>query len=472
MLPLVVAVLMLVSTTCGENPAVQVVLNNKGLQYGKQVGVEWIKEKLKLVTLPEISGDIIGIYYKLSGISITQFDFPEPSVEFYQDIAGFKTSASGLSFALTGEWTTRLGIIHDGGSFDMTIYILDVTSAVEMGKDADGHLSVTSQHCDARVGDVDIQFHGGASWIFQPFVEPFKGKIMGEIESSLCPNVEKSIASLESHLQAMNVSFEVGQDLTFDLPLTGAPVVDASSMNLGLKGEFYDIKSHMEPPFVSKPFTMPQQPACMLSAGLSEFTLNSASYQLYSAGLLQVLITDSMIPPSFPLHLNTSSMGPFIPQLPKLFPDLLMTLLVYAGEMPMFSFQPGVVKLDFQGAVKASAIQPNGTQTPLFKLNADLQSSGKVWIDGDRLKGSMTMDNFTLTLASSEVGTFQTGTLEQLTKTGLMLSFAKLNAKLGKGFVLPRMKQAELVNTVLAVEEGFIAIFSDAQVSLTDRGFN
>ncbi|XP_074500893.1 bactericidal permeability-increasing protein-like [Sebastes fasciatus] len=472
MLPLVVAVLMLVSSTCGENPAVQVVLNNKGLQYGKQVGVEWIQEKLELVTLPEISGDIIGIYYKLSGISITQFDFPEPSVEFYQDIAGFKTSASGLSFALTGDWETSLGIIHDGGSFDMTIYNLDVTSAVELGKDADGHLSVTSYSCDARVGDVDVQFHGGASWIFQPFVDPFKGKIKGEIESSLCPNVEESIASLESHLQAMNVSFEVGQDFTFDLPLTGAPVIDASSMNLGLKGEFYDIKSHTEVPFVSKPFTMPQQPGYMLSAGLSEFTLNSYLYRLFSAGLLQVLITDSMIPPSFPVHLNTSSMGPFIPQLPKLFPDLLMTLLVYAGEMPMFSFQPGVVKLDFQGAVKASAIQPNGTQTPLFKLNADLKSSGKVWIDGDRLKGSITMDNFTLTLASSEVGTFQTNTLEQLTKVGLMLEFAKLNAKFANGFVLPRMKHAELVNTVLGVEEGFIAISSDAKVSLTDRGFN
>ncbi|XP_074500892.1 bactericidal permeability-increasing protein-like [Sebastes fasciatus] len=472
MLPLVVAVLMLVSTTCGENPAVQVVLNNKGLQYGKHVGAGWIQDRLKLISLPEISGKVLDVHYALSGISITQCDFPEPSVEFYQNITGFKTSASGLSVALAGEWTTRLGVIHDGGSFTMAIFSLDVTSAVEMGKDADGHLSVTSQHCDARVGDVDVQFRGGASWIFQPFVKYFKGRIEGEIESSLCSYVEGSIANLESHLQAMNVSFEVGQDFTFDLSLTGAPVIDASSMNLGLKGEFYDIKSHTEPPFVSKPFTMPQQPGYMLSAGLSEFTLNSYLYRLFSAGLLQVLITDSMIPPSFPLHLNTSSMGPYIPQLPKLFPDLLMTLLVYAGEMPMFSFQPGVVKLDFQGAVKAFAIQPNGTQTPLFKLNADLQSSGKVWIDGDRLKGSMTMDNFTLTLASSEVGTFQTVPLEKLTKTGLKLGFAKLNTELANGFVLPRMKHAELVNTVLGVEEGFIAISSDAKVSLTDRGFN
>lgn len=56
-------------------------------------------------------------------------------------------------------------------------------------------------------------------------------------------------------------------------------------------------------------------------------------------------------------------------QLPKIFPGLLMNLQAYAREVPMFSFQPGAVKLDLQCAVKAFAIQPNGTQTPLFKLN-------------------------------------------------------------------------------------------------------
>lgn len=56
-------------------------------------------------------------------------------------------------------------------------------------------------------------------------------------------------------------------------------------------------------------------------------------------------------------------------QLPKMFPGLLMNLQVYAREVPLFSLQPGAVTLGFLGAIKAFAIQPNGTQTPLFKLN-------------------------------------------------------------------------------------------------------
>nr|BAM21037.1 bactericidal permeability-increasing protein [Oplegnathus fasciatus] len=476
MLPSVIVVLMLISFTCGENPAIQVILTDKGLQYGKHVGAGWIQDKLESITFPDISGEIdisiFGtVYYTLTGMTITKCDFPEPSVEFYQDSTGFKTSISGLSVALTGGWRTQFGIIHDGGSFDMAIFNVDVTSVVELGMDPDGHLSVTSVRCEAVVGDVDIQFHGGASWIFEPFVDHYKGRIRGEIEGKICPNVEESIINLESHLQAMKVSFDVDQYLTLDLPLTGSPVVDNSSLNLGLKGEFYSIKTHAEPPFEAQPFTMPEQPDYMLSVGLSEFTLNSASYAYYSAGLFQALINDSMVPPSSPVHLNTSAMGPFIPQLPKMFPGLLMDLQVYAREVPLFSFQPGAVALGFQGAIKAFAIQPNGTQTPLFKLNVDSKFSGKVWIADERLKGSMAMNNLTLTLVSSEVGTFKTDAIEGLARMGATLAMARLNEKLGKGVVLPRMKDVQLVNTVLEMDEGFIAISSDAQL-ITDRGFN
>lgn len=53
---------------------------------------------------------------------------------------------------------------HDGGSFDMAIFSVDVTSVVELGKDADGRLSVTSAACDAKVEDLDLEIHGGARY--------------------------------------------------------------------------------------------------------------------------------------------------------------------------------------------------------------------------------------------------------------------------------------------------------------------
>lgn len=477
MLLSVTGVLGLISLACGESPAIQLILNNKGLQYGKHVWAGWIQEKLELVTLPDISGGVdIGVFgtvsYTLTGITITKCDFPEPSVAFYQDASGFKTSTMGLSVAIEGGWRTRYGIIHDQGSFRMALFDVDVTSVVSLGKDLDGRLSVSSAGCDAQVGDMKIHFWGGASWIFRPFVDHFRGRIRGEIEDKICPAVQESILNLEYHLQAMNVSFDVNKDLTFELPLSGSPTINASSLNLGLKGEFQSIKSPADPPFEAQPFTMPEQPSYMLSMGLSEFTVNSALYGYYSAGLLKALINDSMIPPRSPVRLNTSSFGQFIPQLPKLFPDLLMNLQIYARDLPLFTFLPDAVTLSFKGAAKAFAIQSNGTQTPLFKLNVDSNFSSQVWIADGTLKAFMKMKNFTLTLAASEVGPFKTENLEKFGRMLTSLALAKLNEQLSKGVVLPRTKQAELVNTVLRLEEGFIAVFSDAQVLLAEKGFN
>ncbi|KAF0036479.1 hypothetical protein F2P81_011791 [Scophthalmus maximus] len=434
---------MLFSCAHGENPAIQVILTNKGLQYGKHAGTDWIQKMLEHVTLPDISGKVnvgfwCSIHYTLTNTSIEKCDLPEPSADFYPDATGLKTSMSGLSVALSGQWMTHFGIIHDKGSFDMAILGVDVTSVVELGKDADGHLSVSSANCVAQVGDVEVRFHGGASWIFKRFVKHFKKRISKEIEN---------------------------------------------------RGEFFSEKTRADPPFEAQPFTMPEQQAFMLSLGLSEFTLNSASYVYYSYGVFQRFIDDSMIPPGFPLHLNTSLMGPYVPQLPKMFPGLLMDLHVYARDTPMFSFQPGAVKLGIQGAVKAFAIQPNGTQTPLFQLNIDLTLSSKVWIADGKVKGSVSTDNFTLTLAGSEVGSFGTDALENIARKVVEMGLEILNKhdhetcdrvdlqfivseRLGRGLVLPRLKRAQLVNSVLKVQEGFIALFSDADVFLTDRGFN
>lgn len=299
MLLSVTVVLSLLSCVCGENPAVQVVLTNKGLQYGKHAAADWIQERLSTITFPDITGSVHIVFgdvdYTLTGITIVKCDLPEPSVEFLQNPPGFKTTISDLSIAITGGWRTHFGLIHDGGTFDMAIFNVDVTSVVQLGKEADGHLSVSSISCDAQVGDVDIEFHGGASFIFQPFVEHFKGRIRDEIQKRLCPGVEENIESFENLLHVMNVSVDVNEVLSLALPLTDIPIIGASSMNVGLKGEFYNIKAPVEPPFEARPFTMPDEPSYMLSVGMSDFTLNSASYAYFSAKLLQLLINDSMV---------------------------------------------------------------------------------------------------------------------------------------------------------------------------------
>ncbi|KAM6977728.1 bactericidal permeability-increasing protein [Aplochiton taeniatus] len=398
-------------------------------------------------------------------MTVSQSDVPEPMVEFFEEITGFQAGISGLSIAVSGKWNTNYGIIYDDGWFNLAIFNMDMSSVVQVGSDYAGRLSITSMYCDANIEKAKINFHGGASWIFQLMVESFQGRIKREITERICPAVEHNVAKLEEYLEAMNVAFEVNEALVLEIPLTNSPVMDASSLGLDLKGEFQSCSSKRDPPFMAQPFELHEKEGYMLTMGLSEFTLNSASYGYYSAGLMQALINDSMIPPGSPFHLNTSYFGVLIPQLPKQFPGMLMELQVYAREVPMFSFFPGAIFLDFQGSIKAFALQTNKTLAPLFQLNADSIFNGHFFISAGKLKGSMKMENFTLALISTEVGTFQTAALENFMKTGInMVVMSKVNAKLAKGLALPSMPHGQLVNPVLTLKKGFIAISSDAEV--------
>lgn len=56
-------------------------------------------------------------------------------------------------------------------------------------------------------------------------------------------------------------------------------------------------------------------------------------------------------------------------QLVKLFPGLMMKLLVKTVKTPIITFEPNNATIQATGTVTAYAIQPNGTLTPLFVLN-------------------------------------------------------------------------------------------------------
>lgn len=457
----------LITCASGENPAIQLALTDKGLQTVRHFATGVIQDKLDEVTFPEVRGRIVGIHYTLSGMEIVKCDLPEPSIHFSPDVSGLNLSVSGLSVAVTGNWATHLGVIHDSGTFEMAVFDLSLLSVLTVDRDSGGRLSVSTVSCEADIESVNLQFYGGASVMFQWLVNFFTDNIKERVRAHICPGVEEAVDRLERHLQAMDVSVDVNSVMSLELPLSTSPDVDSNWINFGLRGEFLSVETQHDPPFVAPPFTLSIPTDHMVSVGVSEYTANSASFAYYDSGHLQALINDSMVPPFCPVRLNTSSMGQYIPQLPKQFPNLLMVLQVYAQQFPLFSFEPGFIHLDLRSAIKAFAVEPNSTLTPLFKLKVDSELSAKLWVDRGKVKSLLKIDNFTLSLDSSEIGPFNTDQLENIAKLGANAAVTKINVKLQQGFDLPKTKYAQLLNSVLSVEKGFIAFASDAKLQST-----
>ncbi|KAL6456498.1 hypothetical protein MHYP_G00350420 [Metynnis hypsauchen] len=353
---------------------------------------------------------------------------------------------------------------NDDGWFELDAYAISLNTVLQLGSEED-HLSISTVVCSANVGSVQVNFHGGASFIYQLFVDIFSNRITDEIHAKICPAFQQGIKGLESHLAVMPVAIKMGSYVYMNVTLTESPLIKSTGLELNVKGEFYSITSPSEPPFFPKYFNVPWREDYMMSLGASEFCVNSAAYAFQSAGVLQMLITDDMIPKASPIHLNTSQFGILIPQLPKKYPDMPMQVQLYASETPLVSFNETVTNVHLLASAKAFAMGPDSAAIPLFRLDVESSISAKAFTDKQLLKGVLEMKNFTMTLGSTEIGDFPIGPIEGMMKFAVTsLVIPKVNALLKDGIMVPFVTGFNISNSVMTIENGFVAIAADISV--------
>lgn len=67
---------------------------------------------------------VFFLFIMIHSITITKCDFPEPNVAYSQEYSGFKTSITGLSIALSGNWATKFGILWVSLNFQFMLKTL------------------------------------------------------------------------------------------------------------------------------------------------------------------------------------------------------------------------------------------------------------------------------------------------------------------------------------------------------------
>ncbi|XP_076609283.1 bactericidal permeability-increasing protein [Chaetodon auriga] len=464
-----VALVALIPTTLSTNPGVKVKLTEKGLEYGRQLGMASIQQKLKSIKVPDISGKqrvspIGKVRYSLSNMQIVNVGLPVSAVNLVPG-TGVRLSIGNAFIGLHGNWRVKyLRVIKDSGSFDLNVNGLTIATSIAVKSDETGRPEVSSANCDATVGSVRIKFRGGASWLYNLFRKFIEKALRNSLQKQICPLVVDAISDLNPKLKTLNVVAKVDQYAEIEYSMVSSPTVSNSSIDFSLKGEFYNIGKHQEPPFSPAAFSLSPQINNMLYMGLSTFTTNSAAFVYNKAGALSLYITDDMIPQSSPFRLNTRTFGAFIPQIAKRFPGLMMKLMVKSVKSPVITFEPNNVTIQATGTVTAYAIQPNTTLTPLFVLNLEASVSARVFVSEARVAGAISLNKIDLTLGTSYVGEFQVRSLDNILQAVLKLVvIPKLNVQLAKGYPLPTLGKMKLVNTQLQVLKDHILIGTDVE---------
>ncbi|XP_073325094.1 bactericidal permeability-increasing protein-like [Pagrus major] len=462
------ALVAFIPMTLSTEPGVKVRLTAKGLEYGRQLGMASLQEKLKTIRVPDFSGKervsgIGKVKYSLSNIVITSVGLPTSAVNLVPG-TGVKMSVSGAFISLRGNWRVKYLFIRDSGSFDLDVKDLSISASIAISSDATGHPAVSSANCAANVGSAKVKFHGGASWLYNLFSKYINKALRSAMEKQICPQVTKAVSDMNPHLQTLNVLARVDKHAEIEYSMVSSPSVTTSYIDLNLKGEFYNIGNHQEPPFSPKAISLPPQVNNMVYISLSAFTANSAGFVYNRAGILSQDVTDDMIPRLSPIRLNTKTFGVFIPEIARRFPGLMMKLVVKAAKDPVVTFEPDNMTVNVTGTVTAYAIQPNATLSSLFVLNLETSVSARVFLSGMRLAGAVTLNKFDLTVGTSSVGEFRVKSLDSIFEMVLnVVVIPVLNVQLAKGYPLPALRNMNLLNTRLQILKDNILIGTDVQ---------
>ncbi|XP_053099201.1 bactericidal permeability-increasing protein-like [Hemicordylus capensis] len=456
----------------GVNTGLKVQVTQKGLEYGGQFVVELLKSVLMKEKIQDINGSyqvpLVGnAQYSVWGLHVSQIQEHNSTVGFAEG-TGVSLGIRDAQVLLKGHWRLTTSLGSDSGTADIRIRQLFLSTVLGVDRGSGGRLRVWCAGCHSAIGDLDLTFYGGSSWLYNLFASSFKGSLQSEVNKQLCPELRKGIDDLARVLRTANVSAKMDSFAEMDYSVVNKPVISADQFNMDLKGQFFRVGQPHTSPLVPAPFLLPDQPGSMLLLGISEFFANSAALVYFTSGALRVNYTDKTIPKSIPFRLNTKSLGLFLPELKQQFPDMAMEIHITARKQPLLNFHPGGVDAAVFGAAEAFVVLPSARLASVFLLNIDANLTGQVLLEPvksgksiGRVGGSVALKRFRLSQDRSSIGEIKVKFLEKVLYVALQLASSRVNKRLKKGVALPNIYNATLVNPQVAMYQGFMLIATD-----------
>ncbi|XP_078274773.1 bactericidal permeability-increasing protein-like [Rhinoraja longicauda] len=462
------ALLFLASCILCTNPGLKARVTQKALDYGRQVGVGVLQQKLREMRIPDMDGkvhlDVIGsVHYSITSLYIYQVGLPQSAVKFSAG-QGIQLSIVNGFIGVRGNFRIRKAFFRTSGSFDVAVSRLSISEKIGMSRDSTGRPALRSLACSANIGKVDVKFTQKKKWLYNLFRKSLEKPIRKALDRQICPKVSSAINKLEDNLKTMEILIKINQFAEVDYSLVNQIQITNDAMDLDFKGQFYRVGQRKDPPFKPPPISLPSKSTRMLYLGISDFLANSAGFVYYEAGALQMNITDKMIPSQSPIRLNTASFSVIIPQLEKLYPNMPMEMHLRATRPPVLQATTNNISVQAFGAFDVYAVLPNSTLASLFVLDIQASVSAQMHISQMKLIGSLQLSSLKLSLEHSNVGPFPVASLELLMNIAVkFVVLPQVNLKLTNGIPLPKVKKLNFINPTLEVNKNILVIATDLQ---------
>ncbi|XP_047336459.1 putative BPI/LBP family protein At1g04970 [Impatiens glandulifera] len=393
------------STPVDDASFISVDLFKKGIDFGKDLAIKKGVSALIPFELPQIETAVkiplIGtVYFTLSNISLYEVNVSSSSVQ--PGDTGLVLIVSGARASLTMDWGYRyvsVIVITDNGTASVQVENMEVGLALGL-KNEQGNLKLSLLDCGCVVKDIFIQMDGGASWLYQSIVSALESKIRSAIEVAVVEQIGGVIIELDSLLQTIPRAIDLDNIASWNITSVNDPVLDGYSVGVEINGlvmPIDGISSFGNNSRNIQSIVSCGGPAKMAGISIHERVLNSASLVYFNAGVMNMIVQNQ----SF---LNTAHWKFLVPQLYRKYPNADMILNISVSSPPVLTISEQSVDAMINVEIAVNVLDGHGEAVPVACIISLFTVSGYPSISRDTLTGSINMNDFTMSLKSSSIG--------------------------------------------------------------------
>ncbi|XP_067856786.1 bactericidal permeability-increasing protein-like [Heptranchias perlo] len=442
-------------------------ITTKGIDYGCQIVMSVLQNRLLYMKIPDISGSkrinfLHKLQYNIDRITITNVNLPDMRIILIPNM-GLKVAVSNGYIVTNGNWHIKSKILRAHGAVRAQINGISISFYLKFGKDNMGRPTVSVTDCASYISKLHIYVSGKSSWLYNLIISWFEPSLRSYLNDKICLELQKILSEkIHPFLHTVPVTKKIDKYVGIDYSLTSPPLVAKDSVVLPLKGEFYNLLNRTNIPFPAPPLDFSVGHDRMLYIGFSEYFFNTAGYVFNSVGDLSINITDDMLPKNSHIHLDTATIGTLIPQVKKMYPIMRMKLRLVTDSAPSVAFLSGKIILTTSGDIYAFAILPNSTLTPLFNVKLIAQITTTLGIKDDKITGQLTLDRVQLSLKKSNIGPFPVSCLQNgIDFLVSIIILPRVNAVLADGYPLPLINHIKLSNLIVQPHKNFLLFATD-----------
>ncbi|XP_006661365.2 putative BPI/LBP family protein At1g04970 [Oryza brachyantha] len=453
--------------SAAASPHISAVISQSGLDFVKDLLVSRAAEAIAPLEVPDIersvSIPVIGtVDMVASGIVLDGLEVADSTAAVGDD--GIVVAASLSSVNLTMRWSYSYSAwivtISDSGNASIQVDGMDV--GISMGiKNQNGSLKLFVIECGCNMSSLDISLNGGASWLYQGFVDGFSNHIRSSVQNAITSKIMEGASKLDSFLGSLPKKIDVDSVAAMNVTFVNDPLFKSSSVEFDIDGLFIPsgktaLLRHRH--FGSAKYVPPLGSSSkMLWISLDEDVFNSASALYFKAGLLQRMV--DKIPEQ--LLLNTATWRFLIPRLYQQYPNDGMLLNISATSPPSVRINVGRIDATVDLDVTVNVLDFDEI-VPVACISVSVAVSGAAVVSGNNLAGRVELDYFSFTLKWSEVGKLHTFMIQSVMQILLKRLFVPyVNSYLTRGFPLPIIKGFSIRDAYILTSQSRIIVSSD-----------